>query len=163
MEDPSAPIYCARTNSATRNDHIIAELLNNLDGFVDLFEDKQRNVKFLKFGKKHTFLLWVKKLNSARQYSVVRAVETRAAHLEMLANGQQELLPSATIIVVGYTLSRDRSRVVNVSIVPTCARGKKPEWWIDLKMIPVIGKVQDDAIGSFKVQVTRSSQQQKIA
>jgi len=125
--------------------------------------DKKRNIRFLKFGKRRTILLWTKKMNSRRQYSLVKtAIEERTVHAELLASGQIDLLPSAIVLTVGYLLTPDGTKVRRVSITPTCKRGKKPEWWIDLAILPVIGEIQRSDSRSFRVEIRRSSQQRKL-
>jgi hypothetical protein len=162
VDDVNSVVFSPRTSACTTNDHILAELTNRLDGFAEPFEDRRRNMRFLRFGKRRMILLWVKKLNPRRQYSLVRTdMEDRTDHAALLAEGQIELLPSASILTLGYLLSPDGARVRRVSITPPCKRGRRPQWWIDLTMIPVIGMGIADA-QDFRLDVRRSSQQRNI-
>jgi hypothetical protein len=161
VDSIDAPIHRATTAANNVNDFIFANLVNRLDG-VEPVVDRKRNMRFLKFGRRRPILLWVKKMSLARRYSRVQtAIEDKTDHAERLATGQSEMYPRAQILALGYTPTRDGRTVGRVSITPTCRRGEKPDWWIDLLMVPVVGR--PIAAGEFRVEVRRSSQQRKLA
>jgi hypothetical protein len=102
-------------------------------------------------------------MSLGRQYSMVQtSVEDQTDHAEQLAHGQTEMFPSAQILALGYLPSRDRRTIGRVSITPTCRRGSKPDWWIDLVMLPVVGKLSSNS-GNFRMELRRSSQQRNLA
>ena len=162
LDSPDAPINAARSAANNVNDYIFARLLNRLEGVEPVF-DKRRNMRFLKIGRRRPILLWVKEMSLGRQYSRVKtSIEDRTEHAERLAVGQTELYPTAQILALGYTPTRDGRTVARVSVTPTCRRGAKPDWWIDLVMLPVVGRPVADT-KEFRVEVKRSSQQHNLA
>lgn len=161
IDDGNAVVYSRRTSACTANDLILAELTNRLDGFAELLEDKRRNLRFLKYGKRRTVLLWVKKVNPSRQYSLVKtSMEDRTAHAELIASGQAELLPSAAVLTIGYLPTTSGTRIRKVCITPTHRRGQLPAWWIDLAIIPSVPQIS--AGQNFRVEVRCSSQQRSL-
>ncbi len=73
-------------------------------------------------------LLWFKKVNGQRK---PRSIPTDRAK-RRLAGENLELFSKATILIVGYQLNRDETRILRVSIFrPSLG---KPEWYIDLEL-----------------------------
>jgi hypothetical protein len=165
LNSPDVAIHAPRTMATNINDHIWAQLVNRLDGVAEPIFDRRRSLRFLKFGRRRPILLWVKKLNPARQYSKVQtANEHKTSHASMLDEGQTELLPSAQILTVGYLLSHDRRSISRVSITPPSKRGRYPDWWIDLAMLSVVGKLEEiNSSANFRIEIRRSSHQRKLA
>jgi hypothetical protein len=77
-------------------------------------------------------LLWLKKVNTQRRHSIYA---TKHA-VDVLEGGQSELFPRAEILVLGYTIKRDRMGILRVSINPPCGAKGRPEWWIDVSALP---------------------------
>lgn len=162
-DSPDITIHAPRTKATSINDCIWAELVNRSDGIAEPVFDTKRNLRFLKFGKRRPILLWLKKVSLNRRYSRVKtSIEDKTDHAERLAVGQTELYPSAQILALGYTPTRDGRTISRLSITPTCRRGTSPDWWIDLVMLPVVGK-PIATTSEFRMEVKRSSQQRNLA
>lgn len=73
-------------------------------------------------------LLWFKKVNGQRKAG---GYLTKTAR-NRLNGGNVEMFEEATVLVVGYQLSHDETKVLRVSLSKP-ARGK-PEWYIDLEL-----------------------------
>lgn len=164
LDSPEVAIHGKRSMASNINDSICAQLVNQFDGLAEPVFDKKRNIRFLKFGRRRPILLWLKKMSLSRQYSRVQtSIEDKTDHAERLAQGQSEIYPSAQILTLGYTPTRDGRTVGRVSITPPCRRGAKPDWWIDLVMLPVVGKPVAANGVDFRMEIKRSSHQRDLA
>lgn len=154
IESPQATIHCARTAAGSVNDHIWSQLVNRMDGEAGVTPhfDNRRNLRFLKVDAKPSpILLWLKQVDAGRHH---RIFPTSHA-CKVLDNGQSEMFPRAEILVLGFTINRDRTGILRVSINPP-SRIAAPEWWIDL--VPVASTKLFATTEHLAFEVKRSQQ-----
>jgi hypothetical protein len=76
----------------------------------------------------------------------------------LLESGQTEMFPSAVILTLGYLLNADRTGINRVSITPPFSGKLKPEWAIDLRLLPNVRGMAVVGSESVEVKITRFSQ-----
>ena len=161
---PRRTVHRRATRATVVNDEIFAGVI---ESFVDVPDTKpvdirRKNLRFLKVGDRA--LLWFKKTDRKHRPSIYPT--EHAVHLE--AGGQMSLFPDCTVLIVGYLLNRDETKVARVSISRPAGRGMRPEWCIDLepaedatlKVMP--REAAADNGRRFKIVVKKSPVQQTL-
>jgi hypothetical protein len=109
-------------------------------------------------------LLWFKKTDRHHRPRIYPT--NHALHLER--GGQLSLFPDCTILIVGYLLNQDETKVARVSISRPAGRGLRPEWCIDLEPavdanLKVMSREHSaDDNRRFKIVVKKSPVQQNL-
>ena len=126
---PHRPLHRRSTRANIVNGEIIARVIEEFDGVpeVKLVELRARGLRFLRVSDR--ILLWFKKTDRQRKIRIYPTLP--ATRLE--SHGQIRLFPGLGVLVVGYLLNRDETKIVRVSIAKMGGHGKKPEWYIDLE------------------------------
>ena len=126
---PHRPIHRRSTRANIVNDEIIARVIEEFDGVPDvkLVELRARGLRFLRISDR--VLLWFKKTDRQRK---IRIYPTRPAQ-RLESHGQLRLLPGLDVLVIGYLLNHDETKVIRVSIAKMGGHRQKPEWYIDLE------------------------------
>jgi hypothetical protein len=126
---PGRTIHHRRTRATIVNDEILACIIAEFDGVPEtkLVEIRAKNLRFLKVGDR--VLLWFKKIDRLRRPRVYPTLHAQ----QLEAGGQLSFFPDCTILVVGYLLNLDETKVVRVSISKPAGLGLRPEWFIDLQ------------------------------
>jgi hypothetical protein len=138
------------------NDLWFSELVNGfdqIDGIAPVF-DLRRNLRFIKIPGRIPIHLWVKKTDIGYHSSNVQTEHAR----RLLESGQTEMFPSAVILTLGYLLNADRTGINRVSITPPFSGKLKPEWAIDLRLLPNVRGMAVVGSESVEVKITRFSQ-----
>lgn len=161
---PDKTLHRRSTRANIVNDLIFAKAIQEFDDIprVKPVERRHINLRLLKVGD--DILLWFKKMNAGR---ACENVATR--HAALLQAGQTLLFPDAEVLVVGYLLNPEETKVSRVSITKPTGLHKPPEWYIDLyaneKIIKLpVGSFSAEAIAhapsttSGRLRIIRSSQ-----
>lgn len=126
---PNRPIHRSRTRANIAHDLMIDAARQEFDGVAGarIIDISSKHLTILDFDEKVVVLF--KKLDGGR---TPRNYPTK--HAKGLMGGTLDLpgiTPAATVVVVGYTLNLEETKVARVSIVRP--KGNKiPEWFIDL-------------------------------
>lgn len=126
---PSRTIHRRSTRATIVNDEIIAAIIAEFHEVGDTkpVEIRKKNLRFLMVGER--ILLWFKKTDRMRRLRIYPTLH--AQHMEK--GGQLSFFPNQEILVVGYLLNRDETKVIRVSICKPSGIGMRPEWFIDLE------------------------------
>jgi hypothetical protein len=126
---PHRPLHRRSTRANIVNDEIIARVIEEFDGVPDtkLVELRIRGLRFLRISDR--VLLWFKKTDRQRRIRIYPTLP--AQRLE--AQGQIRLLPGLSVLVVGYLLNQEETKVTRVTIAKPNGHAKKPEWYFDLE------------------------------
>ncbi len=128
---PHRPLHRRETRASVIHDLMVDGARQEFDGIsgVRFIDVARKGLTLVEI--EETVLIWFKKLGVGR---LPRANRTR--HAALLMCGRLDLLPglppAATLVVVGYKLNLDETRVSRVSIARFAGR-PKPEWYIDLE------------------------------
>jgi hypothetical protein len=127
LKYPSRSLHTKRTRANIVHDEILAKAIGEFDEVpnVKLIDKPRMNLQLLKVGD--DLLLWFKKMDAQRRCQLVLT-----EHAKLLQAGQIPMFPNADILVVGYLLNPEETRVDRVSIGKPAGVGKVPEWFIDL-------------------------------
>jgi hypothetical protein len=126
---PHRPLHRRSTRANIVNDEIIARIIEEFDGVPEtkLVDLRSRGLRLLRVEDR--ILLWFKKTDRQRR---IRIYPTLPAQ-QLESRGQIRLLPGLNILVVGYLLNGDETKVIRVSISKPKGHGLRPEWYIDLE------------------------------
>lgn len=130
---PHRPIHRKATAANVVCDEVWAEIVNSFDEDAPRIKPIEQKYGLRLLGVQGPsgdteILLWFKKVNGQRK---ARAYPTKTAS-SRLAGGNVEMFEQATVLIVGYRLNRDETKVLWVSICkPSHGR---PEWYIDLEL-----------------------------
>lgn len=130
---PHRPIHRRTTVANVMCDEIWAEIVGEFDGDRPMVRPVEQKYGLRLLGIQNQrgeieILLWFKKVNTQRN---PRSYPTDRAK-NRLSGGSEEMFKKATVLVVGYQLNRDETRIRRVSISrPSLG---KPEWYIDLEI-----------------------------
>jgi hypothetical protein len=130
---PHRPIHRRTTAASVICDEIWAEIVNAFDEDAPRVRPIQQAYGLRLLGVQGPsgeteILLWFKKVDGHRN---PRSYPTKLAS-ERLAGKNLEMFSRATVLIVGYCLNRDETRILSVSISRP-AKGR-PEWYIDLEL-----------------------------
>lgn len=160
---PRRTIHRRATRAGVVNDEIIAGVIESFHDIPNAYpvEIRRKNLRFLKVGD--DVLLWFKKTDRRHRPSIYPT--DHAVSLE--AGGQISMFPDCTILVVGYLLNRDETKVVRVSIAKPAGRRRLPEWCIDIEPISdaklkVIPRDKAEGGPRFKIVVKKSPVQEEL-
>jgi hypothetical protein len=163
---PNQTRHRLSTRASIVSDEMVALAVQAFDGRNDicLREITRLNLRLLKYGD--GLLLWFKKLDGSRLCSTFPTKHSK----EEMHYGQESLFPDATILIVGYLLNKEQTKVSRVSILKPAGYKQLPHWYIDLERAENIlnfpgasqpskeGIAQSNGEPSKLVRVTRSSQ-----
>ncbi len=126
---PHRTLHRRSTRANIVNDEIIARVIEEFDGVPEtkLVELRSRGLRFLRIGDR--LLLWFKKTDRQRKIRIYPTLP--AQRLE--EGGQIRLFPGLSVLVVGYLLNHDETKVIRVSVAKSRGHRQKPEWYIDLE------------------------------
>ena len=126
---PSRTIHLRRTRANIVNDEILAAIIQEFHGVPDTrpVEIRKKNLRFMLVAER--VLLWFKKTDRLRRPKVYPTEHAK----QMERGGQLNIFPDCQILVVGYLLNQDETKVIRVSISKPAGRGSRPEWYIDLE------------------------------
>jgi hypothetical protein len=141
---PDRTLHRKTTRANIVNDLILAKAIQEFDEVprVKLVEERRINLRLLKI--EDNILLWFKKMDSQHNCQIFPT-----EHAKLLQAGQLSLFPGADVLVVGYLLNPEETRVSRVSIAKPAGIGKSPEWFIDLYANEKIVKLP---VGSLSVE-----------
>ncbi len=161
---PDKTLHRRSTRANIVNDLILARAIQEFDEVsrVKLIERRKINLRLLKVGD--DILLWFKKMDAQRNCMIFPT-----DHAKLLQAGQMTMFPKADVLIVGYLLNPEETRVSRVSITKPAGLGKSPEWFIDLyaneKIIKLpVGSFSAEAVAqapsstSGRLRIIRSSQ-----
>lgn len=140
---PHRSVHRRTTAANVVNDEIWAAVIRTFDGVSGVKVVPHDQLRFLGIEDERgevDILLWFKKVNSRR---IPRIYPTTRAR-RIMSGRNLELFDRATILVVGYFLNRDLTKVKRVSISEPFTR--KPGWFIDLDL----PEAMDDGVVSIQ-------------
>lgn len=126
---PHRLLHRRSTRANIVNDEVVARVVEEFDGIPEtkLIDLRSRGLRLLRVQDR--ILLWFKKTDRQRRIRIYPTVPAQ----QLESQGQIRLFPGLNILVVGYLLNRDETRVIRVSISKPKGHGLKPEWYIDLE------------------------------
>jgi hypothetical protein len=144
---PHRPIHRRTTAANVICDEVWAEIVSAFDDYAPMIRpiEHRYGLRLLGISGKTgeiDILLWFKKVDGNRNPSNYRT-PTAARRL---AGDTLEMFEQATLLVVGYRLNRDETRVISISITrPSVGR---PEWYIELELPEGLENIVQIARGS---------------
>jgi hypothetical protein len=143
---PHRPRHRNITVANLVNDEQWAEIITEFDEVPGVrVIEQSRGLRFLGIcGNDGSveLLLWFKKVDAQRTSQLNKTRRSALLH----AGQAVEMFPHSTVLVVGYYLNRDRTKVIRVSINrPTTGT---PEWFIDLDVPQDANKVTNINTGT---------------